>query len=304
MNYFYPEPDVATGDDLAPRTASPGDLRRPMVVLLHASGSSSRQWSALAERLSPAFDVHAVDLHGHGGQDPWRGPRPVSVHDEAALVLPAIERAGGAHLIGHSYGAAVAMHLAAARPSLVHSLAVYEPVVFNLLSEREPHGAATLEAMNVAASLRAMLAAGEAAAAAERFIDYWSGDGVFAGLGPKRQSPIAQRMCCIVPHFDALFAEPLPWRRLARLDVPMLCLTGSGSTAVCLRIDKLLRTLLPDAQHEMLAGLGHMGPITHPARVNGRLLRFLGIDEPAQDRAAMRLPVHRTALTSSLAVCA
>jgi hypothetical protein len=62
--------------------------------------------------------------------------------------------------------------------------------------------------------------------------------------------------------------------------MPMLCLTGGRSTAAALRIAALLRDLLPGAQHEMLAGLGHMGPITHAPLVNDRLLRFHGGELP------------------------
>ena len=116
----------------APQLHSP---QRETVVLLHSSAASARQWDALAERLRPRFEVHAIDLHGHGRQAPWRGDRPLSVHDEAALALPAIERAGAVHLVGHSYGAAVALHLAAARPSRVGSLALYEALPFRLLAE-------------------------------------------------------------------------------------------------------------------------------------------------------------------------
>ena len=261
---------------------TPAEIRpnRETVILLHSSAASARQWDALADRLRPAFDVHAIDLHGHGRQAPWSGDRGPSVHDEAALVLPIIERAGGAHLIGHSYGGAVALHLSAARPSLVRSLAVYEPVLFGLLAEHEPRGAAAGEAFDLAETMRALVADGRAAAAAERFVDYWSGASVWSRLGPERQGAVVSRMPIVVQHFDALYAEPLPAARLARLTMPVLCLTGERSTAAALRIAALLRDLLPGARHEMLAGLGHMGPITHAPLVNDRLLRFHGVELP------------------------
>jgi pimeloyl-ACP methyl ester carboxylesterase len=200
MNQFDSKLDVVTGPQVAPRAALPGLARRPAVVLLHASGSSSRQWDALAERQRPAFDVHAIDLYGHGTQDPWSGPRRVSVHDEAALALPAIERAGGAHLIGHSYGAAVAMRLAAACPSLVRSLAVYEPVVFSVLAQCEPHGAATW-CSHMGGLERGCRTEDDAGRRPSRTRGrtlhrllvrrrcVWP-------VGPKRQSPIVQRMPC------------------------------------------------------------------------------------------------------------
>lgn len=250
---------------------------RHTIILLHSSAASARQWDALAERLRPAFDVHAIDLHGHGRQADWGGEQALSVHDDAALALPAIERAGAVHLIGHSYGGAVAMHLAAARPSLVRSLAVYEPVLFRLLADHEPHGAAAREAFDLAAHMRALVGAGLAAAAAEHFVDYWSGAFAWAGLAPHRQAAVVSRMPVVVQHFDTLHAETLT---TARLTMPVLCLSGERSTAAARRIAGLLRALLPGAQHETLAGLGHMGPITHAPLVNDRLLRFHGLGEP------------------------
>jgi pimeloyl-ACP methyl ester carboxylesterase len=41
------------------------------------------------------------------------------------------------------------------------------------------------------------------------------------------------------------------------------------------QIARLLRVALPDAQHETLPGLGHMGPLTHAGVVNARVLQFL-----------------------------
>jgi pimeloyl-ACP methyl ester carboxylesterase len=257
------------------RADAPATADRPVVALLHSSGASSRQWDALVECLRPAFDVHAVDLHGHGRQAPWGGDTPLSVQAEATLVVPLLERAGGAHLIGHSYGAAVATHLAVAKPSLVRSLAVFEPVLFGLLADQDPLGAAACEAFDLAAQLHALVDSGQAAAAAEQFVDYWSGPSAWKRISSPAQQSVVSRMPIVVQHFDALFGEALAPDQLARLTMPVLCLAGDRSTAAALRIADLLHTLLPDASHELLAGIGHLGPMTHPALVNQRLLRFL-----------------------------
>lgn len=93
-------------------------------------------------------------------------------------------------------------------------------------------------------------------------------------------------MAIVVQHFDALYTAPLPAARLARLTMPVLCLSGERSTAAAQRIAVLLRALLPGAQHETLAGLAHMGPITQAPQVNERLLRFLGVDQPCAQSMA------------------
>jgi pimeloyl-ACP methyl ester carboxylesterase len=275
----------------------------PVVVLLHSSGASSRQWDALVAGLRTDYAVHAVDLHGHGRQPGWRGDAPLSLDDEAALVLPWLERAGGAHLIGHSYGAAVALQVAAAWPSLVRRVAVFEPVLFGLLAVHDPHSQGAREAFELGALLASMVD-DQPALAAERFVDYWSGPSAWKRLPPPAQQAVIARMPAVVPHFDALFREAWAPTQLARLNMPMLFLAGDRSTAAALRIALLLRTLLPAATHELLPGVGHLAPMTHPTAVNERLLRFLGARpsvHPIPTRPAIRpdistnLPMEQSA---------
>ena len=251
---------------------------RQSVVLLHSGAATARQWDALAERLRPGFDVHAVDLH----VDPQRARRPdgqaLSLQEDAALVLPIIERAGSAHLIGHGYGGALAMVVAAQRPSLVRSLAVYEPALFRLLTDHDPQSAATREAIGMADRVRSMVARGQSAAAAQTFVDYWCGPFSWARLGPEGQRPLLLRMQTVARQLEALCCEALPSQQLARLTMPTLCLSGAQSPAAALSVADLLRLCLRQAQHETLAGMGHMAPITNPQAVNTRLICFLGVN--------------------------
>jgi len=245
---------------------------RPVVVLLHASGSSSRQWDALAQALEPRLQVHAIDLLGHGRQP---GRPGATVHDEAALVQPLLQAAGAVHLVGHSYGGAVAVHLAAAQPARVLSLAVYEPVLFSLLAEHEPWSPAAAEARALAEATQGLVGAGEAEAAAARFVDYWSGPGTWAAMPASRRDGLVARMPFIAQHFETLYREPLPVHVLARLRMPLLCLRGSRSTPAARSIAALLQRLLPQGRHDEVPEAGHMGPLTHAAAVNPPLLAFL-----------------------------
>lgn len=270
-------------------TATPAG--RSTLVLLHASASSARQWTPLAETLQATIDVHAIDLHAHGRRAAWAGPQPLSVHDDAALALDVLEHTGGGHVIGHSYGGAVALHLAAARPDLVHSLAVYEPVLLHLLLEHAPVTDA-LEALNLAARIRRLSAEGYDGGAAELFVDYWSGAGAWERLEPRQQVAIATRMPTVITHFDTLLAEPLPRATPCRLVMPMLVMHGTRTTHAARCVARLLERWLPGAEHEAMPGLGHMGPLTNPERVNPRLIRFLC--EAAQ-RSAGGTHVNRAA---------
>jgi len=248
---------------------------RETVVLLHSSGSSSRQWSALIERLSPRYDVRAVDLHGHGAQPAWPGRRPLALTDEVTLIEPILREVGAVHLVGHSYGGALALKVAELYPQSVRSLVAYEPVLFRWLFDADPASSAAREVVEVAAAVRKALHARSYSGAARPFVDYWFGTGAWDAMPEPRRQAVAARMGSVLPHFDALFNDDCIATALHRFDAPMLLLTGASTVASTRRIGEMLRAALPRAEHALLPGMGHMGPITHADAVNGGIAGLL-----------------------------
>ena len=256
---------------------------RPPVILIHSSASSSRQWRSLADRLQPRFRALPVDLHGHGVRPEWGGPS-FSLADDAALVLRLLDHFGPAHLVGHSYGGAVALSVAARRPGAVRSLVAYEPVVFSALVGDAAGAPALRDIAATASWIRAQLEDGHPEAAARLFVAFWSGPDAWGELGEAQRAAITARMPSVARHFDALFSEPFPAQALDRLDIPMLFLTGARTVEIARRLAALLDEALPAAVHEALPGMGHMGPITHAAKVNRRIEQFLHLGDASAPR--------------------
>ena len=247
----------------------------PAVLLLHSSGSSGRQWQPLMEQLAGRMHCVAVDLYGHGGTTAWPHERPLTLDDEVALLAPLLDRLGPVHLVGHSYGGAVALKTAARHPDRVLSVAVYEPVLFRLLLDYHPRNATTLDVLRVGTSIRNAIRRGATADAAERFVDYWSGAGTWSSLSSAQQPVIAARMPEVMRHFDALFGDGLQRTHLGRLDVPVLALTGARTRPPMRRLGELLALAMPQAIHRRVPDAGHMGPITQAADVNAQFGAFL-----------------------------
>jgi pimeloyl-ACP methyl ester carboxylesterase len=259
------------------------------VVCLHASASSSGQWRALMERLAPRFRVLAVDLYGAGRTAPWPGDHPMVLDDQVALLDPVFQAAGDRfHLIGHSLGGAIALKAALSNRDRLISLVLYEPVLFSVLVADAPESAAAREILAVRDDTIRWVDQGDLDAAAERFVDYWTGEGTWAATPENRRQAIAAAMRAERPEEHALFSDPTPLHAFAAIDVPTLFLTGTRSKASVRAIARLLTAVLPRVRVEEIDGVGHMAPVTHPERVNPLIERFLEAAEPGAAADALR----------------
>jgi len=98
----------------------------PGVVCLHSNASTSGQWRGLMDGLAPKFHVLAPDSYGAGKSPDWPSARSIRLLDEVAFIEPVLARAGSPlALVGHSYGAAVALIAALANPGRVRAMALF-----------------------------------------------------------------------------------------------------------------------------------------------------------------------------------
>ncbi|WP_284617792.1 alpha/beta fold hydrolase [Aquabacterium humicola] len=270
-----PDTTPASADDDRPALACQRRGDGPLVVCLHSSTGSQGQWRALGDRLADRAEVLTPDLYGHGRSPAWPAgvASTLDVDAGAVMSLARAQRPGlareGLHLVGHSYGAAVALRIALRHPQLVRSLTVYEPVLVGLLAPEAgaPVDPALDEIRDIARSVAALVRAGELATAAQVFVAYWGGAGAWHAMSEVQQATIVHRIPTIPRHFDALFAARADNRLWQRLQMPVWLLHGSATRASARAVAERLATLLPCVQREQIAGAGHLGPITHAAAV-------------------------------------
>ncbi|NGO72957.1 alpha/beta fold hydrolase [Streptomyces boncukensis] len=118
---------VPLGDDVALHVRHRPGRRPPAFLLVHGLASNARLWDEAAERLAAAgHPVYAADLRGHG-----ESPASQDGYDNDTATADLAALAGalglrGAVVAGHSWGAHLALRLAAQHPHLVSGLALVE----------------------------------------------------------------------------------------------------------------------------------------------------------------------------------
>lgn len=264
------------------------------VVLLHSSGSSAAQWRMLAERLAERYRVIAPDFYGYGGTAHWSGRMSFHLDCEAEIVLALLERVGQpAHIVGHSYGGAVALHVAAWRRELLRSLTLIEPAAFHLL--RGTDASALAEITEVAESVTRAIACGEYLVGVQRFVDYWNGSTAWAAAPADKRYAMAAGLPKVALEFHATLNEPTRLEDFRLMTVPTLLLHGTGSPWPTRRICDLLEHILPDAQLKTIGGAGHMAPMTHRDQVNTMVIAQLDSNSgKAHGRDTIAETVSRT----------
>lgn len=266
------------GHDLFIRNSGPDTETAPAVLLLHASSSASGQWKPLVDDLSRDHRVVAPDRQGYGQSPPLPAPVGSAILHDAAQMTDLIARLAGesggpVHVVGHSSGGVVAALTTLAARKHIASLALIEPVLAHLAPANDPDVA---EFLAVGEQVMAQARAGEAAASAPAFIDYWNGPGAWDALPAGQQAYIAGGMDRVAKEFCAIRRLATPTAAdFQALDLPVLLLQGTRTTGAAAAIMARLRDALPHATYAAIGDAGHMAPLTHPGAINPFISGFI-----------------------------
>jgi len=256
------------------------------IVALHCSLGSGRQWARLVEDAGARHHVIAPDISGYGArQNAIELPKTVA--QESELLSDALAATGPIHLVGHSYGGAIALNLATASPlaKRVLSLTLIEPVLPTMLLEHAMDRPLYEQFFRLGHKVFLDLWNDVPGEALDRFLDYWRGSEPPEELPAKMRARMIEQVQKLAYEFTALFAEDDVVSVAASIDVPTLLYSGGLSPAMTQRIASRLASVVPriDARH--LPSAGHMLAISHAEAINAEILNHIAAAEQAANRS-------------------
>jgi pimeloyl-ACP methyl ester carboxylesterase len=250
------------------------------VVLLHGLASNARIWDGVAQRLTGAgLRVAALDLRGHGeSEQPAGGYDFATVGRDLDAALRTL-RVGRPVLVGHSWGANVALQYAADRAAAVAGLALVDG---GFLGVADWPGMTRELARQRLAPPRFAVPLEDWLARAGRFAagtgGGWVRDFLRAGVDVDDRGVARARF-----HFDnhmqvvdALY-DQRPSALYPLVDCPvLLCPAAEDELAAAKQdaVDRALR-LLPDARATWFEDTMHDIPLQRPAELAAELVRFV-----------------------------
>jgi pimeloyl-ACP methyl ester carboxylesterase len=231
------------------------------VVLVHASSFVS-WYNPLVEHLDGFATLrYRRRLRSVGPS----GYRPLTVEEDAEICRRLMDHIGWgrAHIVGHSYGALVALQMAIDAPERVASVALLEPAARGISSAEQ-----------VVAALRPIIAAyrsGDNAAAVDGFLRHVCGDGYRASLDSALPGAYEQALGESDLFFQSEMAAVQSWSfgpDEARLVTqPILNVVGRQSVPRFVQAGELVQSWFPDAERLFIPDAGHLLMVQNPNAV-------------------------------------
>ena len=254
----------------------------PTVVLAHCSSGNHRMWSALIRHLVTSHRVLAPDLIGYGQSGRWPEGRPYEADADVRVLGAVAGKADGAiYIVGHSYGAAMALEVARMLGERVRGMTLIEPVSFHLLQA----GACAAEARiieDVSRRINAAMAVGDRRSASAAYMGFWLGRFRW-WLAPKKlKDPVIETVDKVAMEFAALESQVAsdlwPYRAIG---APTLLVYGEKTRAPAKAVVHILEKTLLHTRTVAVSGAGHMSPFTHRDQINALILDHIARVEHA-----------------------
>jgi 3-oxoadipate enol-lactonase len=239
-----------------------GPERAPIVVLVHAIGTSMQMWAPQISALSHDYRVISVDLRGHG-RSPVP-PGPYAMGELAGDVIAVLDRLAidRASVCGLSLGGMVGLTMAAVAPDrldrLIAASAVAVPAAPAAWHERAQS-----------------VLAGGSAAISDLVVERWG----YRDRAPEIAQLVREMLAATPPEGYAGSCEAIANMdlrpALPLVAAPTLLLAGSDDPAAPASVAQEMAAAMPDARVDVIEAAAHLLNVEAPTATTDAILKHL-----------------------------
>lgn len=240
----------------------------PPLLLLHGFVGDSREWAREVDGLSDTFTVVAWDSPGSGrSADPPESFRMADYADCVAGLVQALDL-GPAHVIGLSFGGALALELIRRHPAIPLTLALASAYAGWTGSLSRDVAVQRLQLtlpmadLQPAEFVRTLIPTMLSESAAPEAVE--SLTAIMSQFHPAGFRTMARALA------EADLRDVLP-----RIGVPTLLLYGDRDVRAPLSVARDLHAVIPGSSLVVMPGVGHMSNVEAPDRFIAEVRRFL-----------------------------
>lgn len=237
-----------------------------LALAVHCTLGTGAMWGPVLEPLARQIGTVTFDQPGHGQSAPWQAEGAAPGAFQALVTRIAAEFVTRpVDLIGHSFGASVALRIAVGAPQAVRSLTLVEPVLFKAVEG----SAAWRDLRGHQDHFEALIAAGDYEAAARGFLRDWGAGQPWEALPEHHRARFCAQMPMVGNISSANFEDPgAIWRDggCEGIEAPVMIVHGDASPPIMPEVARAIAARLPDVATACVPGAGHMLPLTHSAQ--------------------------------------
>jgi len=104
--------------------------------------------------------------------------------------------------------------------------------------------------------------------AAQKLVNYWSGEGAWNEMPFRRQFGMARMMPKVAAEFEAILSSGVSAADFAGMNLPVRLILGSETRSTARKVTEVLNDVLPQVELITVDGAEHMVPATQAYRID------------------------------------
>ena len=247
----------------------------PAVILIHGSVSDYREWSKQIIALGQHYHVIAYSRRYHWPNLPPGPDADAALERQTDDLLKIINATGigPAHIVGHSFGGAIALSLALRHPELVQSLVLAEPAVSGVISRTPENDTVLKESQAIRARMKEVIATRNAELIVKTYAAHVA-PGDFERATPEERKMLMENVSAFQLDYNSQ-RPPFTCEDAKKITVPVLVLCGDQSPMGLQRIAETTALCIKGAKFVKIQQATHWMQHDQPQAFNNEVLAFL-----------------------------